>query len=137
MRKPQARPALEGWISRCSPDRPSLFGGFLFDLFFASRGTELSGEPEWSLERIELDENFASRSPYINAKNMKTLAEWRRNGEVQAFWMDTDGKEQSVVSNSVFWKVVADAFDEFVKEWPKRKAELDAIVANFPRLQRK
>jgi hypothetical protein len=100
------------------------------------QGGDLAGEPGWTLERLELGENFRATHPFISSAHLDELDELKRSGESQAFWMETQEQGENVVSASTFWMVVADAFSDFVQLRPEKKKEYDLISAIFPQLLR-
>lgn len=126
--------AMLGLIDTKNVDRPASFVGFLHDLFLDPRGGDIGGEPGWSLERIDLSEDFRAAYSFVNKRDLDALDELKGSGEKRAFWMEIQGQGENVISESSFWKVVKDAFEEFVQLHPEKKKDADLIGTMFPRL---
>ena len=130
--------AMIGLIDTVNPDRSDTFAGFLDDLYVDDRGSYLSGEPGWTLERITYTENFAGQYPFLESDMIERLHAIFLGGEREAFWMDNSCSEQrlSVLSGSTFWKVAFDSLTEFAENHPERAEELKLTVTKYPQLSR-
>lgn len=126
--------AMLGLIDTENVNRPNSFAGFLYDLFNDVRGGDLSGEPGWTLERIDLNGDFRLVHPYINESGLDALEELHELGETVAFWMEIQDQDDNVIDVATFWRVIKASFGEFVTKNPGRKKELDLVSSDFPQL---
>ncbi len=128
--------AMLGSIDTVNPDRSDEFTSFLDDLYLDGRGSDVSGEPGWTIERIPLNAPLGDRFSYIQGRDREDLEAMFLNGEDEAFWIENINSERQrgVLGSSSFWKVTSESFKEFVKNHPARVKELDKARVKYLQL---
>jgi hypothetical protein len=73
--------AMLGLIDTVNTDRSDIFAGFLDDLYFDERGSDVSGEPGWTIERLVLTEQLDGKFLYIQGRDRDDLESLFLSGE--------------------------------------------------------
>lgn len=128
--------AMQGLIDTVNENRPDTFYGFLDDLYLDDRGSDISGEPGWALERIEFKEGLENRYGFISGDMRNALLSLFQNGEREAFWLQNTHANHGIclLSEASFWKVASDAFKEFTINNPGSEDDLKLAMRKYPQL---
>ena len=127
-----------GMVDSVNPLRSNSFAGFLEDLFDNQYGSDISGEPDWSIERLYLNGKTTLEYPFIQGKERKELEKIILAGDQEAFWIENlNSKDKQVILNSIsFWKITNDSFKEFIDKYPERRIEYEIALKKYPQLSR-
>ena len=130
--------AMLGLIDTVNPNRPDTFSGFLDDLYLDGRGSDIAGEPGWTLERIDLKDLEADRFSPISTDLKKELFTLSRSGEQEAFWLENinANPRTCLLTSESFWKVALDSVEEFVRNNLGNEENLKLAKRKYPKLNR-
>jgi hypothetical protein len=130
--------AMLGLIDTVNTDRSDIFAGFLDDLYFDERGSDVSGEPGWTIERLVLTEQLDGKFLYIQGRDRDDLESLFLSGEREVFWVENinSARKHGVLSTSSFWLVVSKSFEEYVKKHPEKVKELELVKKKYWQISR-
>lgn len=107
---------------------------FLDELFADDNCPYISGEPGWSIVRVDLS-NFESKyshDPFVG-NSLNSLLALKSAGEKEAYWVDDSNSSQreTVVDSRTFWLAVRNSLIAFGQQHPDKQNEVDEGVRRY------
>jgi len=128
--------AILGYHASDQPDKhPTTVYDFLDELY--SKDPYVAGEPGWTIERIDLVEDFEKSQTYLDGQLLEDLKELQRRGEKEGFWvanMDVDSSLRTY-SSEVFWCAARKSLLAYGRDNPKRQSEIEEAFRRYPQLR--